>query len=191
VEEQNRRFGKKAILISTVAIISIAIVFGAIFLQPISQHFGAFTVEYEFHCWIEHYDKDGNLLSITCHPMTMVNYGKNQTKELLGNETVLGFKYFCCSNDETAVDVTWTVLPSEIAANGLERHAATYLDTGLGTWNMTWTWTASGSQSACLYGVCSESTGSNLCLAEQQGSGARKNLVAGDTLKMTVQGTVS
>jgi len=189
--EKQKRFGKKASAATILAVIAITItLLGVGLYYPALEQFNTFTIHYEFHCWIEHW-RDGELISRTYHALTLTTYGKNQMEQLLGGEVTDAFKYHGCSNNETAVDVAWTALPDEIVANGLERSVATYANTGDGTWNMTNTWTASGSQSACLYGVYSESSGSNLCLAEQQGSGNRKNLISGDTLKMTVQGTVS
>jgi len=190
MEKQSRRFGKKAISISAITIISIALILGLVLLQPVSRQFGAFTIYYEFHCWIEQY-RDGKLISKTYHAMTLTDYGKDQMEKLLGGDSTYAFKYHACSNDSTAVDVAWTTLPNEITTDGLARAVATYASTGTGTWNMTNTWTVTGSNSTKLYGVYSESTGANLCLAEQQGVGNQKNVVAGDTIKMTVQGTVS
>lgn len=149
-----------------------------------------FKAHAEFHLIIEQF-RNGILLSVTTHPMNITTYGKDQIEQLLGGNTANALKYHCCSNNETAVSLAWTALPDEINSNGLSRALATYLSTGTGAWNMTNTWTATGTQPCCLYGVCSESSGSNLCLAEQQGSDNRKNLNAGDTLKMTVQGSVS
>lgn len=139
-------------------------------------------------------ERNGSLIASSYHPMTITTYGKNQIEQLLGDNSDLGLAYFGLSNDETAVNVAWTELPSEITANGLGRAVAAYTSTGDGTWNMTKTWTATGTQSCCLYGVYSNSYAggqTTLCLAEQQTSSARKNLVASDTLKMTVQGTVA
>ena len=111
---------------------------------------------------------------------------------MIGDDNDLGLTWFCLSNNETVVDTDWVVLPNEITSGGLARAQASYVSTGTGTWNMTYTWTCSVAQGVCLYGVCSNSgTTSTLCLAEQQGSGARKNLDVGSTLKMTVQGTVA
>lgn len=153
----------------------------------------AFSFNLEIHCIVEHY-RNGTLISITNHPMTVTTYGKNQIEQLLGDNSDLGLSYIGLSNDETAVSTAWTELPSEITANGLGRAQATYTSTGDGTWNMSKTFTASGTQSCCLYGVYSNSYASGqttLCLAEQQGSGSRKNLVSGDTIAVTIQGTVS
>lgn len=176
----------------TITVLTVAI-FALVGEQYVSENpFGFFTINIEFHCIVEQYAPDGTFVSMTTHAMTIVNYGKDQIEQLLGDNSDLGLSYFCLSNNETAVSTAWTTLPDEITTGGLARAQAAYVSTGTGTWNMTYTWTCTVAQGVCLYGVCSNAgTSATLCLAEQQGSGARKNLDVGSTLKMTVQGTVS
>lgn len=189
--EQNRRFGKKAKVAAVLGVMIITITFLSVGLYyPFEKQFGVFTINYEFHCWIEQY-RDGKLISQTYHAMTLTNYGKDQIEKLLGGEVTDAFKYHACSNSSDDSFATDTSLDEEITTDGLARAVATYANTGTGTWNMTNTWTVTGTNSTKLYGVYSESTGANLCLAEQQGAGNQKNVIAGDTIKMTVQGTVS
>ncbi len=164
-----------------------------IWLNNHKNPFGIASFNIEWHCWIRHY-RNGVLLSETYHVMTITTYGQNQIEQLLGDNSDLGLSYFAVSNNETAVSTSWTELPNEVTSNGLERAAATYASTGTGTWTMTKTWTATGTQSCCLYGVYSNTYAAGqttLCLAEQQGASARKNLISGDTLQMQVAGTVS
>lgn len=154
------------------------------------QQYGEFNVHFTFHCTVAQY-RNGELLSVSYHPMTITDYGEEQLEALIANQSTYGLIYFGCSNDSGSVDSEWTVLPDEIITDGLERAASTYVNVGTGTWNMTYTWTASGENSTKLYGIYSESSGSNLCVAEQQGEVNQKDLGAGDTLTMTVEGSLS
>lgn len=147
----------------------------------------------ELHCLIQQF-RNGTLISWTYHAMSETNFGHNQTRDLLGGVNTNAMLYLANSNDTGAFDATWTALPAETVSDGLGRALGTYtLDpTGNGKWNITLTWTADHPISAQLYGVYSQShaAGVNtLCYAEQQGSGNVKNLAAGDTLAMTIQGT--
>jgi hypothetical protein len=167
----------------------------SISFNPMIQPFGNFGVSSVYHCTVEHY-RDGKLLSVSSHAMTKTNYGLNQTKWLLGqvNATTYGFVYFAVSNDSGTPDATWTDLTGEIFDSGMTRELATYVDVGTGTWNMTLTFNATATVSTKLYGVYSTplaTSNATLCLVEQQGLANQKNMISGDTLKMTVSGTVS
>ena len=154
---------------------------------------GKFNSYTEIHLWAEQF-RNGTLISVTYHAMTITNFGKNQTRDLLGGVNSSAMLYLVCSADATAFDATWTALPNEITTNGLGRALGSYaLDqSGNGKWNVTYTWTATGTQSTQLYGIHTTAyAGATLCYAEQQGAGAVKNLLAGDTLKLTAQGTSS
>jgi len=72
----------------------------------------------------------------------------------------------------------------------LARASGTITDTGDGTANCSKTFTASATRSTKLYGYSYDSTG-GLIAAEQQGTGSQKNLIDGDTLKVTVQMAIS
>jgi len=179
---------RKIVVSATVAVAAVLVIASIFSLLPLQ--FGTFEVDAEFHCWIMHY-RNGKLISVTYHPMTLTDYGKDQIEKLLAGESTDPFKYFACSNSSDSVSTSWTSLPGEITGNGLARTAATYTNTGTGTWNMTVTWTATGTVSTKLYGVYATASGDTLCLAEQQGEANQKNLQSGDTLKMVVQGSVS
>lgn len=147
----------------------------------------------ELHMLVQHF-RDGKLISQTYHPMTLTNFGKdwiaNKTAGLNGNWN-LNATYIGCSNDSSSVDVTWTVLPNEITTNGLARSQGSITDTGTGTWNCTVTFQATGTVSTKLYGYYLDASGNTLIAAEQQGVSNQKNLQNGDTLTITIQGSIS
>jgi len=160
----------------------------------------AFTVT--LHLLAQHY-RNGVLLSETNHPMTLTNLGKDYFADFSTNPSSSYFKegnhatWIGMDNSSDAVDTAWVVLPAEITLYGLQRANGTWTNTGTGTWNITNTFTASATTSTKLYGYYFAAFNdgilmqNSLAAAEQQGVGAQKNLVSGDTLKVTIQGTVS
>lgn len=157
---------------------------------------GKFTTELELHMWVEHFDKFGNLVSRTFHAMTLTNTGKDFIEGKLGDNSfanTTGFAdYIGMSNDSSAFSATWTTLPSEITTAGLTRAQGTYVSTGTGTWNCSKAFSVTATEATKLYGLYWNSgTTCSLVAAEQQGVGSQKNVVDGDTLTITVQGTIT
>jgi len=180
------RYRKALLGVSAIVIVVIVISLFQVPLSPLR-----YEVSVELHMIVEHYDANGNLVSRTIHAMTIVNQGKDWMEDQLADSPSTDpAKWIAVSNDETAVSEAWTVLPNEITTGGLARSAGTYVSTGTGAWNATKTFSITATISCCLYGVYSASTGNALVAAEQQGAGNRKNTNSGDTLKVTVQGSV-
>jgi hypothetical protein len=135
--------------------------------------------------------RGGKLVSQALHAMTVTNFGKDWVEQQLFSDVNYtdNALYISVSNDETSVGASWVILPSEVTNNGLGRADGAYTSTGVGAANVTKTFSVSGTQSTCLYGINAAAYASypnSLIAAEQQGSGARKNLIAGDTLAITV-----
>ena len=170
-------------------IVGIVAVFGFYqFYQSFNelQGRGWFTT-FEIHLLVEHYDKYGNLISRTCHPMTVVDQGKDWIEQQLFNPNASQKAlYIGVSNDSSSVDTSWTALPNEITSAGLSRKEGTYTSTGVGSANVTVTFSVTGTASTKLYGIYYSLTGNTLIAAEQQGEANQKNLNDGDTLKITV-----
>ena len=188
-KESHKKGNLAIVVLSVLAIMCIAIALST----SIDQQFGAFSTRTEIHLLAEQF-RNGTLISATYHAMTITNFGKNQTRDLLGGVNTNAMLYLASSADATAFDATWTALPAEITANGLGRALGTYVldPSGNGKWNVTYTWTATGTQSTQLYGIYATAySGATLCYAEQQGAGAVKNMISGDTLNLTAQGTSS
>jgi len=152
---------------------------------------GELKVPFELHMTVEQW-RNGELVSRTYHAMSLTTLGKNWLEGIIGNAVGADVaKYIACSNSSDAFSAAWTAIPSEITTDGLARAAGTYASTGDGTWNVTKTFSVSGTNATKLYGLYYASSNSYLLAAEQQGSGAQKNLLSGDTLAITVQGTIS
>jgi len=146
--------------------------------------------EVEFHCNVEHW-RNNRLLSRTEHPMTLTNWGKDWIEQQLGGSGgTTTAQWIGVSNSSLAVDVAWTILPDEITTDGLARKQGSYTSTGVGQWNITVTFSVTGKNSTKLYGLYAGS-GNTLVAAEQQGTANQKNLESGDSLKVTIQVSVS
>jgi len=136
--------------------------------------------------------RNGELISQSLHAMTVTNFGKDWVEQQLFTDTnsTDNALYISASNDETAVDAAWLALPSEITSNGLARATGAYTSVGIGQAHVNYTFSITGTQSCCLYGINAgpyATYPTSLIAAEQQGSGARKNFLNGDTLVISVQ----
>ena len=153
---------------------------------------GELNVPFELHMTVEQW-RNGELLSSTYHTMTLTTLGKNWIADKISGKTTNFAKnatYISVSNSSATVDVAWTSIDAEITDGGLARATNSTTDTGVGTWTDMITFTATATRSTKLYGYSYDSTG-GLIAAEQQGTGSQKNLISGDTLKITVTGTIS
>lgn len=147
----------------------------------------------EIHLSLEHW-RDGKLLSSEFGAGVLTTIGKNWIEQQLAASDGSQEALYCAdSNDATDPPLAaWTILPSEIAANGLDRQTGVYASTGDGAWNVTVTKSVTGTQSTQLWGlhwVVTDSSDDNLLAADS--GPAQKNCVSGDTLKETWQMTVS
>ena len=172
-----------------------------------------FNLNFTLHCTVVHWrpigDLNGNgifdfpeeyyVVSNSSHPMTLTNFGKDWIADKISGASSTNFlrnaTWIGCSNDSSTVDVTWTILPGEITGSGLARaNADSISDTGTGTWTISKTFSITATASTKLYGLYlgpNDATyGNTLVAAEQQGVSNQKNLQDGDTLQVTVQGSV-
>lgn len=147
----------------------------------------------EVHIWIEHW-RNGILLSKEFGAGTLTTYGKNHIEQQLSGTLNATQRALYCSdsNDASAPSAAWTILPSEITSNGLDRQTGTYASTGDGTWNVTVTKSVTGTQSTQLWGL-NVDPGDNVdgYLLAADSTPAQKNCISGDTMKETWQITVS
>ena len=151
-----------------------------------------FRGEPEIHLWIEHY-RNGKLLSREYGAGVLTNIGADWIEQQISGSISTNATLYCAdSNDAGSPLATWTELPSEITANGLDRQTGAYSSTGIGTWNVTVTKNVTGTQSTQLWGLHwnpTDGTDNNLMCADSGPS--QKNCVNGDTLQETWQCTVS
>ena len=83
-----------------------------------------------------YHDESSNLLT---------TIGKNWIEDQLGDSPGTDpAKWISLSTSSSAPDAAWTQIPTEIAADGLERAAGTYASTGDGVWTISKTFTATG-----------------------------------------------
>jgi len=98
--------------------------------------------------------------------------------------------YIALTNDgaaaaagDCAAGSTTCTLASEITTNGLARHVATYAHTnGTNTWALTYTWTATGTQSVQKAGMFNAASSGTMVF---ETNFTQVNLVATDTLGAT------
>jgi len=145
----------------------------------------------EIHVFVEHW-RNGELLSYDHHAGVLTTIGQDFIEQQIsGSASTTVAIYISCSNDATSPQSSWTQLIAEINANGLARATGTYASTGIGTWNVTYTFSVTGTQSVQLYGLQWSATpvsDNNLLCAD---TSSQKNCGSGDTLKVTWQCTVS
>jgi hypothetical protein len=146
----------------------------------------------EVHCEVIQ-TRDGVVISYSYHDGTLTTDGKNWMEDQLGDSPSTDpAKWIACSNTTDSASADWHVLPDEITTDGLARAAGSYASTGDGAWNITKTFSVSGSNSTVCYGLHWAASGeNNLLCAENQGAGNRKNVNSGDTLKVTWQCSVT
>jgi len=140
-------------------------------------------VEFDIHLRAWHRDKAGNLKTFSEHAGTLTTIGANYIEGLLGNNaTDASAQWISLSNDGTSPSAAWTQLPTEIAANNLSRALGTYTSTGDGQWTITYTFTASGTQSLQLAGLQWAPSGDNNLLCADQITSV--SMEASDTLEL-------
>ena len=137
------------------------------------------------------------LVSESYHAMTLTDFGKNWIADKISGASSTNFMrnatWIGCSNASDSVSTSWTVLPSEITTDGLARAEGTVTDTGTGTWTVVKSFSVTGTNSTKLYGLYLgdySSYKNTLVAAEQQGTSNQKNVNNGDTLEITITGSV-
>jgi hypothetical protein len=139
--------------------------------------------------------RDGKVIGQSIHTMTWTTAGltwlADNTWNSAGVNVTQFARYIGASADATGFSAAWTALPAEIVNNGLGRALASWTAGTTGIGNLTKSFSVTGTQSTQLYGLYTDTyanaPGSTLVAAEQQGAGAVKNLLAGDTLATTIQ----
>jgi len=186
---------------------------GSYRIQVLTWKGNQLNLNFTLHCTVVQWrpigDVNGNgkldfpdeyyVVSNSTHPMTLTNFGKNWIADKISGASGTNFlrnaTWIGCSNDSSTVDVTWTILPGEITGAGLARaDADTVSDTGTGTWTVSKTFSVTATASTKLYGLYlgpNDATyGNTLVAAEQQGVSNQKNLQSGDSLQVTIQGSI-
>jgi hypothetical protein len=147
-----------------------------------------FSINTSFDVYSQHF-RNGVLIDASHHTMTVTNYGKDWVEQQLFNpNATCKALYLSFSNDTSAVSTAWTAIPGEYTTDGLSRATGSYVSTGVGAANVTATVNILATASTQLYGINGDpASQSTLIAAEQQGAGAAKNFISGDTLVQTVQ----
>jgi len=177
---------KKAIAI--VAIFFTALLFSLSLSveSPISQN--GTVLGLEIHVDMYHY-RHGILLAHSHHAGTMTNIGKNFTKEKISYDSGnLNATYIALSNSTDSPSAAWTDLPAEITTGNMSRAQGSYTDTGVGTWNVSYTFSPTETNSTRLVGLL-WNTGASVLLASDTITPV--NYESGDTLEIVWSITAS
>jgi hypothetical protein len=145
------------------------------------------------------YSTDSFLIGATYHAMTLTNAGLNWIADKIANSggtNVTAYATYIASSAATdVVSTAWTYIPGEHTTGGLGRATGAITDTGTGTWHCNKTFAVTATLSTQLYGyyydTYANAPESTLIAAEQQGAGAVKNMNNGDSLTVSVQGTIA
>ena len=157
---------KKNIVIVSLAIALVALSgYSLMSMTPITTNY-ATTLGVEIHVDMYHY-RDGVLLSHSHHAGVLTTLGQDWIEDQLGDSPgTEAANYIALSNDAGAPSSAWTAIPNEITGNGLGRAAGTYVNDGTGQWNITKTFSVTGTQSCQLTGLYWASTGDYLLCSD-------------------------
>ena len=163
-------------------IVSLAIALAiSAFFVPVSVPQDGMNFGMEIHVDMYHY-RDGVLLDHSHHPGVLTDLGANFIEQQIsGTASTTVAVYIGLSNDATAPTSAWVVLPTEISGSGMGRATGSYVDDGVGAWNVTNTFSVTGTQSAQLTGLYYEAAGDYLLCADQF---TQVNAEDGDSLEI-------
>lgn len=118
----------------------------------------------EFHVTMYH-RRDGKLLTWSHHAGNLTNIGANFTKEKISYDSGnLNATYIALSNSTSSPSASWTDLPAEITTGNMSRAQGSYTDTGVGTWNVSYIFSPTETNSTRLVGLL-WNTGASVLLA--------------------------
>lgn len=115
-----------------------------------------FSLRVEAHVSMYHY-RDGVLVGYSHHPAVLTVGGQDWIKGKLAdsgfvNGSTYGL-YIALSDDSSSPSSSWSEIPNEITGGGLDRALGSYVSTGVGSWNVTFTFSPTVSGSCRLTGV--------------------------------------
>lgn len=172
------------------AVLTFAVLIGAFYLGTLKNE-PSLALGLEIHVTMYHYDQWGSLLDKSHHAGVLTNHGKDWITDKLGGAGSywgLNGTFIAVSNSTDAPSAAWTVIPAEITTGGLGRATGSYVDTGTGTWNITKTFSISGSNDARLAGLYYNATGNSLICSDTFTPVSVSN---GDSLQVVWSNTVS
>jgi len=146
-------------------------------------------VNLEIHGEIWHWDSSGNLIEYAHHPATLTTIGLNWLEDQIGDSPATApANYIACSDDAGSPSSAWTELPNEIVTNGLTRNTGDYANVGDGSWNMTESFSVTGTQSLQLVGLHWGAGASTLLCSDEI---TQINAQNGDTVQIRFSITVT
>jgi len=121
--------------------------------QSVAMYYGTAGADPVGHVSVKAY-RDGVLFYEYDDHNLIVTNGSKHVRNFLGfaNQTNAACDNIALSNDATPL-ISWTKLPGEITANGLDRAAGTASVVNNTAFQVTWTWTATGAQDVQCTGL--------------------------------------
>lgn len=154
--------------------------------SPIPQNGTVLGLEFHVDMW---HRRNGKLLAYSHHVGNLTNIGANFTKEKISYDSGnLNATYIALSNSTDSPSATWTDLPAEITTGNMSRAQGSYTDTGVGTWNVSYIFSPTETNSTRLVGLL-WNTGASVLLASDTITPV--NYENGDTLEIVWSITVS
>jgi len=142
----------------------------------------------ELHVDMWHY-RNGKLLSYSHHAGTLTDIGADWIEQKLGADTDdTNGTYIALSNSTSSPSAAWTDLPEEITTGNMSRAEGTYVGTGTGTWNVSYTFSPTETNSTRLVGLLWDTGASKLLAADTI---TLVNYQSGDTVQITWMITAS
>ena len=133
--------------------------------------------------------RDDVLLVYSHHAGVLTDLGADWIEDQLGDSPATEpAKWIAVSDDSGSPATGWIVIPVEITTNGMTRASGTYADDGTGQWNITKSFSPTGTGSCQLTGLYWASTGDFLLCAD---TFTQINYESGDTVQIRWTITVS
>jgi len=152
-------------------------------LINIESEYGT-QLNFEIHVSMWHY-RNGELLEYSHHAGVLTTIGQDYIEGKLGGVNDADFSnnatYIGLSNNTGAPNSGWTVIPDEITTGGMSRTTGTYVNDGVGQWNITKSFSPTESNSTRLTGLYWD-TGSDLIASD---TFTAINYQNGDTVTIT------
>lgn len=125
---------------------------------------------------------------------TLTNLGKDYIEQQVSGAVNASqcAKYIAQSNDTTGISVASVILPNEITVDGLQRATGTYVSTGVGAWNVSYTFTATATITTNFWSLNHGTYASDPnSMVAYDGTPGTKAMTSGDTLATTWQVSVT
>lgn len=140
------------------------------------------------HITMRHY-RDGVLIGESYHAGVLTTAGQDWIEDQIGDSpSTTPAQYIGLSNSTDSPSSAWTVIPDEITTGNMSRAQGAYASTGVGTWNVTYVFNPTESNSSRLVGIYYAASGAGLLFSDTI---AAVDFLATDTLEIEASHSVT